>query len=322
MEDESASAPKRIKTERYKCAACYKMYNKMEHLVEHMKVSYHSVHEPSCGVCKKHCRSFESLREHLIGPLPKSSCAEIFVTQGCNLCMNIFDSSDALSAHKEICCLSPTTPLGPGMIPLIESKVEVSNLSDDAIQVPKVIAIDCEMVGGGWEGTLDLCASVCLIDESENVLFHTYVQPILPVTNYRYDITGLTEEHLKDAMPLEEVQEKILKILRNGETISKLSLEGGKGRLLVGHSLKNDLECLRICYPDHMLRDTAMYRPLMKTNLASHSLKYLTKTYLGYEIQSGIHDPFEDGVAAMRLYKRMRAQDHPVEQITLSNMRN
>ncbi|KAF5203831.1 Rna exonuclease [Thalictrum thalictroides] len=229
--------------------------------------------------------------------------------------MNIFDSSDVLSAHKEICCLSPTTCLVPTTIPLIESKVEVSNLSD-AIQVPEAIAIDCEMVGGGYGGILDICVSVCLIDESENVLFHTYVKPILPVTNYRYDITGLTEEHLKDAMPLEEVEEKILKILRNGETISRLSLGGGKGRLLVGHSLKNDLECLRICYPDHMLRDTAMYHPLMKTNLASHSLKYLTKTYLGYEIQSGIHDPFENCVAAIRLYKRMRAQDHPMEKFT------
>lgn len=52
---------------RNKCAACYRQYNRMEHLVEHMKVNYHSVHEPRCGVCGKHCRSFESLREHLIG---------------------------------------------------------------------------------------------------------------------------------------------------------------------------------------------------------------------------------------------------------------
>lgn len=31
-------------------------------------------------------------------------------------------------------------------------------------------------------------------------------------------------------------------------------------------------------------RDTAKYRPLMKTNLVSHSLKYLTRTYLGQVI--------------------------------------
>jgi hypothetical protein len=48
----------------------------MEHLVEHMKVNYHSVHEPRCGACGKHCRSFESLREHLIGMMMQKTCQE------------------------------------------------------------------------------------------------------------------------------------------------------------------------------------------------------------------------------------------------------
>jgi hypothetical protein len=61
---------------RNKCAACFRQYNRMEHLVEHMKVSYHSVHEPKCGVCGKHCRAFESLREHLIGMQKLSSCQQ------------------------------------------------------------------------------------------------------------------------------------------------------------------------------------------------------------------------------------------------------
>lgn len=52
---------------RNKCSACFKQYNRKEHLVEHMRISYHSVHEPKCGICKKHCRYFESLREHLTG---------------------------------------------------------------------------------------------------------------------------------------------------------------------------------------------------------------------------------------------------------------
>jgi len=46
---------------RNKCAACYRQFNKVEHLVDHMKISYHSAHEPTCGICRKHCRSFESL---------------------------------------------------------------------------------------------------------------------------------------------------------------------------------------------------------------------------------------------------------------------
>lgn len=30
-----------------------------------------------------------------------------------------------------------------------------------------------------------------------------------------------------------------------------------------------------------------------------------------YEIQLAIHDPYEDCVSVMRLYKRMRSQNHP-----------
>ncbi|XP_010278725.1 PREDICTED: RNA exonuclease 4-like isoform X2 [Nelumbo nucifera] len=302
-------------TVRHKCSACFKQYKKKEHLIEHMKVSYHSIHEPKCGACKKHCKSLESLREHLTGPLPKANCSRLFVAQGCNICLNIFESPDALNAHKEMCIFSSPAPIGPLRMPSVDSEMENSGLPsvDNTSQGPQVVAMDCEMVGGGSDGSLDLCARVCLIDENEKVIFHSFVQPLIPVTNYRYDITGLTEEHLRDAMPLNQVQEKIQEILYNGEAIWRMRMEGGKARLLVGHDLEHDLDCLRMNYPDHLLRDTAKYRPLMKTNLVSHSLKYLTKTYLGFEIQSGVHDPYEDCVAAMRLYKRMSAQDHQME---------
>lgn len=50
----------------------------------------------------------------------------------------------------------------------------------------QVVALACKMVGGGSDGTLDLCARVCLIDAYENIIFHAYVKPQIPVTNYRY----------------------------------------------------------------------------------------------------------------------------------------
>ncbi|KAK9281081.1 hypothetical protein L1049_003974 [Liquidambar formosana] len=312
--DSESESPK-TSTTRHKCSACYKQYKKKDHLVEHMKASYHSVHQPKCGVCQKHCKSFESLREHLTGPLPKANCSRIFSDQGCDLCLKVFDSPNSLSEHKETCCLSAPAPLGTIIIPPIESQIDISGSTNgnQVGRVPEAVAMDCEMVGGGSDGSLDLCARVCLIDEDENPIFHTYVQPQIPVSNYRYEVTGITEEHLRNAMPLKEVQEKILEILYNGESIGRLRLDGGKARLLVGHDLEHDLDCLRMNYPDHLLRDTAKYRPLMKTNLISHSLKYLTRAYLGYDIQSGVHDPYEDCVSAMRLYKRMRSQDHQVE---------
>ncbi|QCE09036.1 Exonuclease [Vigna unguiculata] len=282
-----------------------------------MKTSNHSVHQPACGVCQKHCKSFESLREHLTGPLPKGVCSKTFSQRGCQLCLVLFDSPGSLIAHRQTCRLSAPTRLGTKDLTYIDSQFDCQDSSDEnhaGRGTGGTVAMDCEMVGGGSDGSLELCARVCLVDEDENLIFHTYVRPLMTVTNYRYDITGLTEEHLRNAMPLYEVREKVLKILYNGESIGKVRLNGGRAKLLVGHDLAHDLDCLNMNYPDHMLRDTAKYRPLMKTNLVSHSLKYLTRTYLGYDIQSGTHDPYEDCISVMRLYKRIRAQIHPEEE--------
>ncbi|KAI4349552.1 hypothetical protein L6164_010129 [Bauhinia variegata] len=312
--DAEADPPK-TPTRRHKCSACYKQYKKKEHLIEHMKVSYHSFHQPRCEVCQKHCKSFESLREHLTGPLPKGNCAKVFSQRGCQLCLKLFDSPGSLIEHKRTCFLSPPVPLGTVKSPSIGSQIYCPD-SIDENQIGRctgAIAMDCEMVGGGDDGSLDLCARICLVDGDEKIIFHSYVRPQIPVTNYRYDITGLTEEHLRDAMPLKAVQQKVLQILYNGESIGKIRLDGGKARLLVGHGLDHDLDCLKLSYPDHMLRDTAKYRPLMKTNFVSHSLKYLTRTFLGYDIQGGTHDPYEDCVSVMRLYKRIRGQLHEDE---------
>ncbi|XP_020089248.1 uncharacterized protein LOC109710870 [Ananas comosus] len=170
---------------RNKCAACFRQYNKMEHLVEHMRVSFHSSHEPKCGVCQKHCRSFESLREHLIGPLPKVDCARIFGIRGCNLCLNIFDSSSALRAHRTACQYSRTS-VNSGFISRM-SRMSLQSSTDNygRTQGLQVVALACKMVGGGSDGSLDLCARVCLVGEDESIVFHTYIKPQIPVTNYR-----------------------------------------------------------------------------------------------------------------------------------------
>ncbi|KAL2238897.1 UNVERIFIED_CONTAM: BTB/POZ and MATH domain-containing protein 2 [Sesamum indicum] len=218
----------------------------------------------------------------------------------------------SLREHQSICYLPAPALLGTIKMPCPESQIydPPVDLENDIGNHPEAVSMDCEMVGGGSDGSLDLCARVCLVDEDEKLIFYTYVLPQIPVTNYRYEVTGITEDHLRDAMPLKEVQDKILQILYNGESIGRLRLNGGRARVLLGHGLEHDLDCLKMNYPDHLLRDTAKYPPLMKTNLVSHSLKYLIKTYLGYNIQTGMHDPYEDCVSVMRLYKRIRSQKH------------
>ncbi|KAH6793975.1 hypothetical protein C2S52_004452 [Perilla frutescens var. hirtella] len=268
-------------SKRHRCAACFKQYKKKEHLIEHMKTSYHSVHQPKCGVCQKHCKSFESLREHTTGPLAKINCSEVFSIRGCKLCMRIFESPILLGEHQQICCLPAPVPQGPCTeCQIYDPPLTIENGHGSR---PEAVAIDCGMVGGGSDGSLDLCVRVCLVNEDEKLIFHTYVLPQIPITDYRYEVTGITEDHLRDAMPLKEVQDKILHILYNGESIGISRINGGNARVLVGHALEHDLDCLRIYYPDLLLR---------------------------YDIQSELHDPYQNCVSAMRLYKRLRSQEH------------
>lgn len=67
-------------------------------------------------------------------------------------------------------------------------------------------------------------------------------------------MTGIRGEHLKEAMPLKQVRNKIQEFLCNGETLWKIRMNGGKARILVGHGLERDLECLGLEYPAHLIR--------------------------------------------------------------------
>ncbi|CAL5437032.1 unnamed protein product [Camellia sinensis] len=312
MDSSAEDPPPKTLTTRHKCTACFKQYKKKEHLVGHMRASYHSVHQPKCGVCQKHCKTFESLREHLTGPLSKANCSRIFADKGCSLCMKIFDSPASLSEHK-------ATLIMPCTEPQVDRPFPNNGAHNRGLEA---VAIDCEMVGGGSDGTLDLCARVCLIDEDEKLIFHTYVEPQIPVTDYRYEITGIGEEHLRDAMPLKEVQARLLEILYNGESIGRVRLDGGKARLLVGHDIEHDLDCLKMNYPDHLHRMQLLGYSKISSIFENKSGQPLTQVphpdiSRKYDIQSGVHDPFVDCVSAMRLYKRMRAQDHHVVEAGL-----
>ncbi|KAK6913121.1 Exonuclease, RNase T/DNA polymerase III [Dillenia turbinata] len=334
----NALALQRLKN---KCAACFRQFNKMEHLVEHMRTSYHSVHEPMCGICKKHCRSFESLREHLLGPLPKVECAKIFSGRGCNFCLVILDSPNALRIHRASCQFLRGNA---GLVTRMTNMQIYDDLKIDngRTRGPQVVALTCKMVGGGSDGSLDLCARVCLIDEHENIIFHAYVKPQLPVTNYRYETTGIRPEHLRDAMPVKHVQRKIQDFLCNGEPLWKIRSTGGRARILVGHGLDHDLDCLEMEYPAILISEVQVYYERILNmqgyskispideNKQAQQLTQVPNTSIPrasiiiffssfrYDIQTRIQDPYEDCVATMRLYMRMRSQAHKAEAYPLA----
>ena len=62
------------------------------------------------------------------------------------------------------------------------------------------------------------------------------------------------------------------------------------GRILVGHSLKHDLECLLIGHPKRDIRDTSQHLPFRKLAKGrTPGLKKLAKDLLGIEIQGAAH---------------------------------
>ncbi|CAO2204965.1 unnamed protein product [Urochloa humidicola] len=286
---------------RHRCAACFRQFNKMEHLVEHMRSARHSSHEPRCGVCGKHCRSFEALRDHLGAggsTLPKAaSCAAAFAARGCGICLRA-----AVPPHHRASCKLERAP------PVAATRMTIQGAGGGA----RALALGCKMVGAGSDGSLDVVARVCVVDEHERILLEEFVKPLIPVTYYRHETTGIRPEQLRNAMTVKAAAERVQELLLNGEQPWKARSRGGsRARLLVGHGLDHDLEALGMDYPAHLKRDTAAYPPLMKTSRLSNSLRFLTQTYLGYGIQTGHQHPYEDCVAAMRLYQRMRGQEHP-----------
>ena len=157
------------------------------------------------------------------------------------------------------------------------------------------LALDCEMCG-----TLtgkSACARVVLVDWKGRTVLDEYVKPREEVTDYRTFVSGITAENLVDAPDLDVVREKVKELI--------------EGKILVGHGLSNDLECLNLEHPWEMIRDTAYYEPFMKNHFGQmrpRKLKELAEEKLQREIQvdGQAHSPTEDAIAALDLYKSHR----------------
>lgn len=160
----------------------------------------------------------------------------------------------------------------------------------NAKEAGKYVAIDCEMVGVGPDGVDSALARVSLVNYHGEVLLDTYVRPVEKITDYRTAVSGVEAHHLRDAPSLAEVQERVWNMI--------------KGKILVGHSLRNDFRVLLLEHPHKMIRDTSRYWPFRKiARGASPSLRRLAKEFLGLEIQDKSHDSVEDARVAMLLYR-------------------
>lgn len=172
---------------------------------------------------------------------------------------------------------------------------EMDSVKGKAAELGKYVAIDCEMVGVGPDGTDSALARVSLVNYNGAVLLDTYVKPLEKVTDYRTHVSGIEPHHLEgdNAITLRQAQEKTEAIIRN--------------RILIGHAVHNDLQALMLSHPAALIRDTSRYKPFRVLSKGrTPGLRMLVKEILGVTIQSGSHSSVEDARFTIQLYKQVK----------------
>lgn len=188
--------------------------------------------------------------------------------------------------------LEPGPPFSETNLLLSEAELKANDFpahteysrASEPVGVHSLLALDCEMVLTEKGQAL---ARVSLVTRSLETLYDSFVKPDLPIVDYLTRYNGITEETLSDVVTtFEDAQQQVLSHL-TAETI------------LVGHSLENDLEALRIVH--NRVIDTSVVFKHPQYPDRKHSLKHITKRYLNRTIQDGSHDSVEDARAAMEL---------------------
>ena len=160
----------------------------------------------------------------------------------------------------------------------------------------KYIALDCEMVGTGPPPYLDhVLARVSLVNFHGEQIYDSYVlpPPVIEVKDYRTFVSGIKPHHLKPgyARSFTEVQKGVASLMQD--------------RILVGHALRNDLQCLLLSHPRRDMRDTSRYPKFREQSMGKPpALRFLAKSELGMDIQTGEHSSIEDARAAMMLFRK------------------
>ncbi|WWC88026.1 uncharacterized protein L201_002929 [Kwoniella dendrophila CBS 6074] len=196
----------------------------------------------------------------------------------------------APSKAKEDVLLLPA----PDDTPLVEELrmlVAGKGVFNESKKAPgNYIAIDCEMVGTGPNGSESCLARVSIVNYHGYILLDTFVQPREKVTDWRTWISGVRESDMIGAPNFEQVQKQVADLC--------------KDRIVIGHAVDNDLKVLLLSHPSPLIRDTQKCKQLREKAKNKHpGLKKLSEMELGIRIQQGSHSSVTDARATMGLYR-------------------
>ena len=189
--------------------------------------------------------------------------------------------------HDSLSRASPSAPASSSSCPselLASLSAQMDSLLTD------VVAVDCEMVGCGADGSRSLLARASIVSYDGHILYDAFVQPAEPVSDYRTHVSGIRPGDLDPprAISFHQAQREVQDLIQ--------------GRVLVAHSVVADLQALGLSHPPQLLRDTAHF-PLLCPE-RPRSLRSLVVERLGWtDFQCGEHDSVDDARAVMRLYR-------------------
>lgn len=134
-------------------------------------------------------------------------------------------------------------------------------------------------------------ARVSVVDYDGEQIYDSFVKQREQVTDWRTHVSGIAPKHMIHARSFREVQTDIAQLF--------------EGRVVVGHSVRNDLAALLLSHPRRDIRDTSMYAPYKAVaGGGTPKLKILAAHFLGLEIQGAAHSSVEDARATMMLFRR------------------
>ncbi|KAJ1727797.1 3'-5' exonuclease, partial [Coemansia biformis] len=158
--------------------------------------------------------------------------------------------------------------------------------------VGKYLAIDCEMVGAGYKGSISILARVSIVNFYGHVVLDTFVSPMEPVTDYRTWVSGIRKQDLDGSPSFKQVQQQVADLI--------------KDKILVGHAIRNDLNALMLTHPPLLVRDTAKYGWPAQLGARGTALRKLAASVLQISIQKGEHSSVTDAKTTMLLYRKVK----------------
>ncbi|CCM04187.1 uncharacterized protein FIBRA_06350 [Fibroporia radiculosa] len=198
----------------------------------------------------------------------------------------------------------PFLPFSPSHTVLMSQKF--------AVPVPdSFLSIATTCVGCGPGGSTSMLARVAIVNYRGQTLCDIFVQPTMPVSDYRTSTTGLSATDL-DPMPTSPVPSPLADNgARPFKDVQQHVAALMKDKVLVGHSLWQDLVVLGIPHPAVATRDVALYQPFrnaLRTPNQIIGLQTLMWHLMRRRIQDSKVDALENARAALDLYRSHAAE--------------